>query len=40
MTIDAEANTAMYRFSGDPREMDFLRFDATALGSEPLLTRY
>jgi hypothetical protein len=31
MTIDAEANTAMYRFSGDPREMDFLRFDATAL---------
>jgi hypothetical protein len=31
MTIDAEANTTMYRFSGDPREMDFLRFDATAL---------
>jgi len=31
MTIDAEANTAMYRFSGDPREVDFLRFDATAL---------
>lgn len=31
MTIDAEANTAMYRFSGDPREIDFLRFDATAL---------
>jgi len=22
MTIDAEANTAMYRFSGDPREME------------------
>jgi len=31
MTIDAEANTAMYRFNGDPREIDFLRFDATAL---------
>jgi hypothetical protein len=31
MTIDAEATTAMYRFNGDPREMDFLRFDATAL---------
>lgn len=31
MTIDAEANTAMYRFSGDPHEVDFLRFDATAL---------
>jgi len=31
MTIDAEANTVMYRFSGDPRVMDFLRFDATAL---------
>jgi hypothetical protein len=31
MTIDAEANTAMYRFNGDPHEMDFLRFDATAL---------
>jgi hypothetical protein len=31
MTIDAEANTAMYRFTGDPREIDFLRFDATAL---------
>ena len=31
MTIDAEANTAMYRYSGHPREMDFLRFDATAL---------
>ncbi len=31
MTIDAEANTAMYRFGGDPREIDFLRFDATAL---------
>jgi hypothetical protein len=31
MSIDAEANTAMYRFSGDPREVDFLRFDATAL---------
>jgi hypothetical protein len=31
MTIDAEATTAMYRFSGDPREVDFLRFDATAL---------
>jgi hypothetical protein len=31
MTIDAEANTAMYRFGGDRREMDFLRFDATAL---------
>jgi hypothetical protein len=31
MTIDAEANTAMYRFSGDPHEIDFLRFDATAI---------
>ena len=31
MTIDAEADTVMYRFSGDPREVDFLRFDATAL---------
>jgi hypothetical protein len=31
MTIDAEANTAMSRFGGDPHEVDFLRFDATAL---------
>jgi len=31
MTIDAEASTAMYRFDGDPHEVDFLRFDATAL---------
>ena len=31
MTIDAEADTSMYRFNGDPREVDFLRFDATAL---------
>jgi hypothetical protein len=31
MTIDEEADTAMYRFGGDPREVDFLRFDATAL---------
>jgi hypothetical protein len=31
MTIDAEASTAMYRFGGDPDEVDFLRFDATAL---------
>jgi hypothetical protein len=31
MTIDAEADTVMYRFNGDPHEMDFLRFDATAL---------
>jgi predicted membrane-bound spermidine synthase len=31
MTIDAEADTVMYRFSGNPREMDFLKFDATAL---------
>jgi hypothetical protein len=31
MSIDAEANTAMYRFNGDPREVEFLRFDATAL---------
>jgi hypothetical protein len=31
MSIDAEANTVMYRFSGDPHEIDFLRFDATAL---------
>ena len=31
MTIDAEANTTMARFGGDPHEVDFLRFDATAL---------
>jgi hypothetical protein len=31
MSIDAEANTVMYRFSGNPGDMDFLRFDATAL---------
>ncbi len=31
MTIDAEAETTMYRFRGAPRELDFLRFDATAL---------
>jgi hypothetical protein len=31
MSIDAEANTSMYRFSGDPAAVDFLRFDATAL---------
>jgi hypothetical protein len=31
MSIDAEADTSMYRFSGDPREVDFLRFDATSL---------
>jgi hypothetical protein len=31
MSIDAEANTVMYRFSGDPEAVDFLRFDATAL---------
>jgi hypothetical protein len=31
MSIDAESDTVMYRFSGDPRDMDFLRFDATAL---------
>ena len=31
MTIDAAADTAMYRFGGDPREVDFLRFDATTL---------
>ena len=31
MSIDGEPQTVMYRFSGDPREVDFLRFDATAL---------
>jgi hypothetical protein len=31
MSIDGEPQTVMYRFNGDPREVDFLRFDATAL---------
>jgi spermidine synthase len=31
MNIDGEAATAMYRFNGDPAELGFLRFDATAL---------
>ena len=31
MSIDGEPATVMYRFGGDPREVDFLRFDATAL---------
>jgi hypothetical protein len=31
MRIDSLAGTPLYRYSGDPRELDFLRFDATAL---------
>jgi hypothetical protein len=31
MSIDGESGTPIHRFSGDPREIDFLRFDATAL---------
>jgi len=31
LRIDASAGTAMYRFKGDPHELDILRFDATAL---------
>jgi hypothetical protein len=31
LSLDGEPVTTMYRFSGDPREVDFLRFDATAL---------
>lgn len=31
LRIDASAGTAMYRFDGDPHELDILRFDATAL---------
>jgi hypothetical protein len=32
MHIDSDAGTPIYRFNGDPRELDFLRYDATALG--------
>lgn len=31
MKIDGLAGTPIYRFNGDPREVDFLRFDLTAL---------
>ena len=31
MKIDSDAGTPIYRFSGDPHELDFLRYDATAL---------
>jgi len=31
ISIDGEPQTVMYRFSGDPHEVDFLRFDATSL---------
>jgi hypothetical protein len=31
MSIDGESGTPIHRFSGDPREVDFLRYDATAL---------
>jgi hypothetical protein len=31
LKIDGGAGTPMYRFNGDPRELDFLRFDVTAL---------
>jgi hypothetical protein len=32
LNIDGEAGTPIYGFHGDPREIDFLRYDATALG--------
>ncbi len=31
LNIDGEAGTPIYRFGGDPRELDFLRYDVTAL---------
>jgi hypothetical protein len=31
MKIDGMAGTPIYRYGGDPHELDFLRFDATAL---------
>jgi hypothetical protein len=31
MQIDGDASTPMYHFGGDPRELDVLRYDATAL---------
>jgi len=31
MRIDSNAGTPIYRYKGDPRELDFLRFDATAI---------
>jgi spermidine synthase len=31
MKIDGAAGTPIYRYRGDPHELDFLRFDATAL---------
>ena len=32
MRIDSDASTVMYRFKGDPRELDILRYDMTSLG--------
>ncbi len=31
LKIDGEAGTPIYHFEGDPRELEFLRYDATAL---------
>jgi hypothetical protein len=31
MRIDSDASTVMYRFKGDPRELDILRYDLTSL---------
>jgi hypothetical protein len=31
LKIDGDAGTPIYRFRGDPRELEFLRYDATAL---------
>src|SRR5207302_6358321 len=31
LNIDGEAGTPIYNFRGDPREVEFLRYDATAL---------
>ena len=31
MNIDGEAGTTMFRFSGDPAEVDFLKYDVTSL---------
>jgi len=31
LKIDGEAGTPIYHFGGDPRELEFLRYDATAL---------
>lgn len=32
VAIDAGASTLMYRYTGDPAQVDFLRYDLTALG--------